>query len=462
MSDLVGRSASELAELVRNGSVTAVEVTQAHLDRIAATNGAINSIVDIFPEESLAEAAKVDKIRADGGDPGLMAGVPVTIKCLADQKGHATTNGLKIQKDLIAAEDNPVVANLRKAGAVIVGRTNTPAFSLRWFTKNGIHGQTLNPRDKSITPGGSSGGAGASVASGQCAVGHSTDIAGSIRYPAYACGLQGLRPTIGRVPSHNFSGKDRFLGAQMMAVSGPVAREMKDIALSLAAMSAPDYRDPGYVAMPLTGEPLPKRVALVTDFDGMPVEDEVLAALQDAAARLKDAGWEVEEVAGPPAREAAEINNILWMADSWMVKEMFEREGDPDALFIVNQMFKRGEPFDLNKVWAAVQARMGLLRQWQEFFETYPVVLCPVSGQLPFRQQKDVESEESFAEVYEAQLLQRAIPALGLPGLSVFTGFEGTVPVGVQLIGPRFREDVLIEAGTDIEARGPVPAICTP
>ncbi|WP_121064319.1 amidase family protein [Chachezhania antarctica] len=462
MSDLVGRSAAELAEMVRDGGVTAVDVTRAHLDRITATNGAINSIVDVFPEESLEDAEKVDRIRAEGGDPGPMAGVPVTIKCLADQVGHATTNGLKLQKDLIATEDTPVVSNLRKAGAVIVGRTNTPAFSLRWFTRNDLHGQTLNPRDTSLTPGGSSGGASASVAAGQCAVGHGTDIAGSIRYPAYACGLHGLRPTIGRVPAHNFSAQDRFFGAQMMACHGPIAREMKDIALSFAAMAAPDVRDPVYNPVPLAGPDYPKRVALTHAPGGMPVVPGVTAALEDAAARLRDAGWEVDEVEGPPAREAAEINSILWAGDGSMIREIFEREGDADALFIIKQLHRHAGPVDFDRLMKAGQARMGILREWQMFMDRYPVILCPSSGQLPFPQQMDVASEDAFDEVFEAQLLQRAIPALGLPGLAVSTGFAGSAPVGVQLVAQRFREDILIAAGTDIEARGPVPAICTP
>ncbi|WP_158964664.1 amidase family protein [Chachezhania sediminis] len=462
MTELYSRSAVELAEMVRSGAVTAVEVTQAHLDRIAATNPAINAIVDIFPEESVAEAAAVDALLAKGGDPGPMAGVPVTIKVISDQKGHASTNGLKIQKDLIAEEDSPVVSNLRKAGAVIVGRTNTPAFSLRWFTKNDLHGQTLNPRDKSLTPGGSSGGAAASVAAGQCAVGHGTDIAGSVRYPAYACGLHGLRPSIGRVPAHNFSGKDRFMGAQLMAVSGPIARTMDDIALSFAAMAAPDPRDPHHVAMPLNGPAFEKRVALVPAPDGMPVVPEVVAALDDAAAKFRDAGWTVEEVDAPPMREAAEIDALLWMADSKAALAAYEAEAEADSLFVLNQMMKRLGPIDLDRVQLGMQARSRIMREWQMFFQTWPVVLCPVSGMLPFAQQLDVASEGTFAQVYEAQLVQRGVPALAFPGLTVATGFAGTAPVGVQLLAERFREDILLEAGAVLEAAGEVPVICTP
>ena len=141
-----------------------------------------------MPDAAIKDAEEIDRLVKSGNDPGVLCGVPVTIKVLADQKGFATTNGLKLQKNLIAETDSPIVSNIKKAGGVIIGRTNTPAFSLRWFTNNDLHGQTLNPHNKAITPGGSSGGASSAVASGICPIAHGTDIGGSIRYPAYACG----------------------------------------------------------------------------------------------------------------------------------------------------------------------------------------------------------------------------------------------------------------------------------
>ena len=159
MTEFCRLPATEIAALVRARKASATEVAKDALARLDAANPPINAVVDHRPEETLAEAARVDAAIARGEVPGPMAGVPVTIKVNIDQKGYATTNGLKIQKDHRATEDNPVVANLRRAGAVILGRTNTPAFSLRWFCRNGVHGHTKNPRDPGITPGGSSGGA---------------------------------------------------------------------------------------------------------------------------------------------------------------------------------------------------------------------------------------------------------------------------------------------------------------
>lgn len=463
MSELWQQSANQIARAVRRRDVSVVEVTQAHLDRLDAVNPAINAVVQDCAEEALIASAKLDARIAAGEDPGPLAGVPVTTKVNVDQAGHATTNGLRILKDAVAQEDSPVIANLRQAGAIIVGRTNTPAFSMRWFTKNDLHGQTLNPRNKSITPGGSSGGAAAAVASGICAVGHGTDIAGSIRYPAYACGLHGLRPSFGRVPAYNAAAAERFIGAQLMAVSGPIARSIEDIDLSFRAMSAADARDPWYVPAPLDGGPYERRAALTLAPDDMPVNAAVRDALIGAARTLEDAGWVVEEVPCPPMRKAAEINALLWMAETQFgAHDMMARENEPDSQFVVDQMSREAGPIDLDSVMRALQDRATLVRQWELFMQRYPVLLCPVSGDLPFDQQIDVSSPSAFAAVYEAQLTQRGLPTIGLPALSLATGYSDDRPVGVQLVSARFREDILLGAGAILEMAGHHPGVSDP
>src|ERR1700759_942620 len=218
MQDLWRLTAAALAALVKSRKVSAKEAATDALARLAAVNPSINAVVDHRPDDVLKQAAEVDPKIAKGEDAGLLAGVPVTVKVNIDQQGFATTNGLKLQRDAIAPANSPLVDNLRKAGAVILGRTNCPAFSYRWFTSNLIHGGTRNPRDPSITPGGSSGGAGAAVAAGIGQIAHGTDIAGSIRYPAYACGVHGLRPTVGRVAAFNAALPERPIGPQISAV----------------------------------------------------------------------------------------------------------------------------------------------------------------------------------------------------------------------------------------------------
>ena len=248
-----------------------------------------------------------------------------------------------------------------------------------------------------------------------------------------------------------------------MAVSGPIARSIKDIRLSLEVMSGEDLRDPWWVPAPLSGPNFEKKVALVTAPDGMKVDPAVAQALYEAADRLRSEGWAVEEVECPAMEPAAAVNAKLWLAEMRRGAEaLVVQENEPDSQFIYRQMAKRSAAMDVHGLMDALQTRMGLIRGWQMFTRDYPVVLCPISGQLPFRQQQDVRSEQASEEIMQAQLTQLAIPALGLPGLAVATGHAGDAPVGVQLVGARFREDVLLDAGSAIERQGLPIVPCDP
>lgn len=459
MNDLWALTATEMATLIRQRDVSAREVTESTLSRIDHVNPGCNAIVERCDDEALASADAIDQALALGLDPGPMAGVPVTIKVNTDQKGFATTNGLRIQRDLIAAEDSPVVSNLRKAGAVIVGRTNTPAFSLRWFTRNALHGHTTNPRVPGITPGGSSGGASAAVAAGMGPVAHGTDIAGSIRYPAYACGIHGLRPSLGRVPAFNGTGPDRHIGAQLMAVSGPLARSIADLRLSLTAMAQPDLCDPWFIAAPMQGSPLPRRAALCLAPDGMEVAAPIKDALRAAAQRLSVAGWEVVECDTPPLREAMELQLIMWLSEMRRgAGQAVRDEADPDAERIYDYLQAITPDADLNMLMDTLQSRSRLMRAWRGFLSDYPVMLCPVSGELPFADLRDVASQADFEAIIAAQMLQIGLPFLGLPGLTVTNGAANGLPVGVQLVANQFREDILLDAGELIGETVPTTA----
>lgn len=450
-------TATETADLVRRRKVSAREVCEASLARIEAVNGPVNAIVQRCDDEARAAADAVDAALARGDAVGPLAGVPVTIKVIADQAGHATTNGLRIQADLVATEDNPVVASLRAAGAVIVGRSNTPAFSLRWFTRNRLHGATQNPVYPGLTPGGSSGGASAATALGLGAIGHGTDIAGSVRYPAYACGLHGLRPGLGRVAGFNPTAGDRLPGGQLMAVSGPLARSIPDLRLGLQAMMRPDYRDPWYQPMPFHGTAVPRRVALCLAPDGMVVAPEVTAALMQAAQRLQAAGWVVDEVPLPPLRQAMEMQLRLWLADFRQTGgAAVAREDDPDATLVYARLCAHTPPVDGPGLMETLQIRARLVRLWRVFLQDWPLVLLPVSGDLPFADHLDTGSEADFAHVLEAQMPMIAPPFMGLPGLTVTLERKARHPVAVQLLADQFREDLLLEAG---EVLGPVVSV---
>ena len=464
MTDLWRLPAADLASLIRSRQVSARDAATAALARLDAVNPALNAVVDHRPDDVLAQADAIDTAIKRGDAVGPLAGVPVTIKVNVDQKGFATTNGVTLQRDTMAASDSPVVANLRKAGAVLLGRTNAPAFSFRWFTTNLIHGDTKNPRDPALTPGGSSGGAGSAVAAGIGHIAHGTDIAGSVRYPAYACGVHGLRPTLGRIPAFNASLPERPIGPQISAVSGPLARTVNDLRIALAAMSQPDARDPWWVPAPLEGPPMPKRAALCVAPDGLEVVPEVRAAVIDAARRLERAGWIVEEIAKtPPLREAADLQTKLWLGDGYdAMLAAAEREGDPGALACLRGNREKVSGLDITDLSGILTRRATLTREWQMFFETYAVLLMPVCGELPFADSLDRKDDESFRRVWRAQMPQVGIPFMGLPGLTVSTGLVGRTPVGVQIVSGRYREDLCLSAGEAIEAGGVPPSPIDP
>jgi amidase len=464
VSDLWRLSATELAHLIRTRKVSAREAAEAALQRLNAVNPQINAVVAHRPDWVREQADQVDRLLARGEDPGPLAGVPVTVKINTDQAGFATTNGTRLQEDLVAQANSPAVDNLQRAGAVLLGRSNAPTFALRWFTSNLVHGATRNPRDPSLTPGGSSGGAAAAVAAG---IGHlalGTDIGGSIRYPAYACGIHGIRPTFGRVPAFNASSPERAIGAQLMSATGPIARTINDLQAGLLAMSARDLRDPWWVPVPIAGIAMPRHAAICLRPGGLQISKEVEAALLDAGRRLADAGWTVEEIEDTPSiREAAQVQERLWLGDGFAgLVDAVARDGDPGAHAVVEASRAKVATLPADVISRELVRRTTLTRQWRQFLTTYPVLLLPVSAELPFPDNLDMRGNEAFERVWEAQLTMRALPAMGLPGLVVSTGLVGSVPVGVQIVAGHYREDLCLLAGKAIEARGTPPSPIDP
>lgn len=446
-------SARELACRIRTGALSVARVTRDTLDRVARLNPEINAIVQDCSTEAMAEAERLDHRIAAGERVGKLAGVPVTIKVISDQKGYATTNGTNLAKDQIATTDSPFLRNMRAEGAIVIGRTNTPAFSYRWFTSNQIHGTTLNPHHAALTPGGSSGGAAAAVACGMGHIAHGTDIAGSIRYPAYACGVQGLRPTVGRVPMFNASSGDRAIGAQIMAVSGPLARRVDDLRLGLAAMAGYAPEDAWSTPAPLRGPSYRRRVALLPNPGGIATAPRILADLDRAAEFLRRAGWVVETPAAvPEIREAVELQADLWLSDAYDDKlAAATAEGDPGALACLGRFKDRAATIDATRFAQLFMRRSALIRAWRAFLADYPVVLMPVSAELPFKRDEDLEGAQTLDRIWEAQLPQIAIPLLGLPAVSVVSGVEAGTPCGVQLVSAPWREDICLDAAEILE-----------
>lgn len=456
MSDLWRWNAVDAAAAIRNRSLSSREIVTSCLARLEAVNPRLNAVVDVMAEEALTAAAAADKAVAANDGLGPLHGVPVTVKINVDFAGRATTNGVEAFKKNIAAADSPVVANLRKAGAVILGRTNTPAFSMRWFTDNDAHGRTLNPWDARVTPGGSSGGAASAVASGIGPIAHGNDQGGSIRYPAYACGVMGLRPSLGRVPAYNPSAAgERPLVLQLTSVQGPLARTIADLRLALAAMAARDWRDPWWVPVAdVDPARAPRRVALCSAVPGIPSDPAVVQTVRQAAAWLGEAGYEVDEATPPKFVEAADLWLALTMSESRFYNEKaIERFGDRGIQRKTRGLNAAARTLDLDAFMNALAERATLLREWMGFFERYPLLLLPVSWERPFPIDLDQGGDAAVRRILTAQSPLLATAILGLPGLSVPTGLQDGVPTGVQIVAGRFGESLCLAAGEAIEAR---------
>ena len=457
--------AADLAQGIRTRAISAREATQACQDRLAAVNPSLNAVVLATAETALAEADAADQAVRRGEALGLLHGVPLTTKINVDFAGLPNSNGCLPLANNTAPGDSAVVANLRRAGAVFLGRTNTPALSMRWFTENALHGRTLNPWSAGHTPGGSSGGAAAAVAAGIGPIAHGNDLGGSIRYPAYACGVAGIRPSFGRIPAYNPSTVgERPLSGQLMSTQGPLARRVRDLRLALAAMSAPDPRDPWHMPVPLAGPPLPRplRVAFCVDPVGAGgVHPEVQAAVLQAARWLEEAGYAVEEATPPGFAAAAQDWDAFAHGEALLfMGEAFDRLADEGAQATFGYMVKHTHPPELKEMLGLAARRTGHQRAWALWQQQYPLLLCPVSNEPPFHQGLDVAGQQGFDRVYAAQQPLLAAPLLGVPAASVPTGLtaEG-LPMGVQLTGPRWREDLVLDAAEVIEARA---ALATP
>jgi amidase len=464
MSDDIWRwSATRIAAGIRGRDISAREALESCLDRMAAVNARINAVTVDLTVSAREAADRADAAVARGDELGALHGVPVSIKENIDQQGCATTNGVVGFQGIVAREDSPVVANWKRAGAVILGRTNTPAFSFRLDTVNDLRGRTFNPWSRAHTPGGSSGGAASSVAAGITPLAHGNDIAGSVRFPAYCCGLAGIRPSFGRVPAYNpTQTAERSMSSQLMSVQGPLARSVADVRLGLAAMAVRDARDPWWTPAPLEGPtpPRPVRVAIVTearDLAGAKLHPSVARALEQAAAALAAAGYEVVDERTPGFTRAKELWFEMQMPEfRHFSLALIEKEGDEGIRTAVRFMIDNVPPSDAESHMRSLAERTRLIREWNLFLDRVPLVLAPICSEPVYRQGFDIESAARTASLWRECATMMAIPTLGLPAAAVPTGVVDGLPMGVQIVGPRFREDLCLAAAEAIEARAGV------
>ncbi len=437
--------AGELLELMRSRELSSVEVVSAHLNRIAEVNPALNAIVTLAPEEALEQAARADRELSAGADVGSLHGLPVGIKDLVDTAGMRTTYGSPIFHENVPVKDAAIVTRLRNAGAIVVGKTNTPEFGAGSHTFNAVFGVTRNPYELTRSAGGSSGGAASALASGMLPLADGTDLGGSLRNPASFCNVVGLRPSTGRVSTLPTS--DLW---DPMSVSGAMGRCVADVALAMDVIAGVDPHCPltcgdgdpersfsAELGRDITG----LRVAWSVDLGGLPVEAEVLHVLARARALLEDLGCVVED-AEPDLSGADEAFDVL-RALSFVVahhdKWLQHRELLKDT---VAWNIQEGLKLTPERIAAAVRSRSAIVARALEFFARFDALVLPVSQVLPFPVEVDWvrEIEGNPMEHYVAwqrtcsRLTVTAHPAISVPG-----GFTNDgLPVGLQIVG-RYR-----------------------
>ncbi len=442
-TDLCDLPATVLARMLRDRAVSAREVLDAHLRRIEAVNPSVNAIVTLVPELAIARAAELDDAAAKGEPLGPLHGLPIAHKDLVATAGIRTTAGSPVFADAVPEEDDLLVERVRAAGAILLGKTNTPEFGAGSQTFNPVFGPTRNPHNPTKTSGGSSGGAAAALATGMIPIADGSDLGGSLRNPASFCGVVGFRPSPGRVPSWPTSN-----AWQDLTVDGPMGRSVEDAALLLAALAGPDLRVP--ISLPEPGQafapPLdadlgaPVVAWAPTAGDTMPF-DPAVPAIVDASRPVFEAlGCRTEE-AFPDLSDAREIFFTLrahgYAADLGELLAEHRDEIKPTVVWNIEEGLKLTRA-DLER---AVRLRTDLGARVADFFQRYDYLVMPVSQVPPF----DVELEypTEVAGVRMPTYLDWmescwCITVTGGPAISVPCGTtaEG-LPVGVQIVGRR-------------------------
>lgn len=455
MADLWELNALDLAVAIRSGDASACDAIESCIARIDAVNGEVNAVTVVYADEARAAAAAADAKQAAGEALGPLHGVPLGVKENIDVQGWPTTWGVPAFADALAPQDAPIVAQLKASGAIPLAATNLPDFALRWHTDSSLRGATRNPWARDRTPGGSSGGSAAALATGMVPLALGNDLGGSLRVPAQYCGVSSVRPSHGRIARASSTMQSELpISFQLMYVEGLMARSPGDVLPALAACCRFDARDPWWVPAPLeqpAGE-LPN-VAVSIDPGNMGVDPQVADGVRKAADALSDAGYPLEEVDPPDVAEALQTWQLLLFNEvRVMMFDTIEQLSMPDApasLALCDPFVPVLDKDDLVRTFAE---RTRLLRDWLMFFQRYPLLLGPVSTEPPFMLGADLESTERSKRLMDSMRLVVAVNLLGLPVSVVPTGVAEGLPQAVQIIGPPFAEARCLRAGAAVEA----------
>lgn len=454
-------TAAELASAVRKKLLSPLEIVEGLLARIEEINPRVNAYCTVAAEMALEAAKKAEAEVMRGRELGALHGVPVSIKDLTLTAGIRTTFGSKVFEHHVPDEDALTVQRLKAAGAVVIGKTNTPEFGAGANTYNAVFGATRNPWKLSHTCGGSSGGSAVALACGLGPLATGSDLGGSLRIPASFCGVVGFRTSAGRIPIY-----PSFLGWDTLAVEGPMARTVRDAALMLSVMAGPDDRSP--ISLPGDSrEFLPAverpdirglKVAWSPDLGVVPVDQEVRTIAGAAARRFAELGCTVEE--GEPdlgnVREVIRVTRALRMVTLHAEKLKNWREKmNPNLISNIEQGF----PLTAKQVGEAEMERTAIYHRVRKFFERYDLLLTPTVAVPPFPVEADYPKEingQAMTSYTDWFLLTYAVTITGLPAISVPCGWtDGGFPVGLQIVGRRLSETTVLRAAAAFEALAP-------
>jgi amidase len=450
LDELIYASATTLAQAIRSKEVSAQEVVDAHLARIEAVNPQLNAVVQVAADSARDQAREADAALARGELKGPLHGVPMTIKDSLDTAGVITTGGTTGRRAYVPAQDATAVARLRAAGAILLGKTNTPELTLSIETHNLIYGRTNNPYDVSRTPGGSSGGAAAIVAAGGSPLDLGSDTGGSIRQPAHYCGIAGIKPTSGRVPRTGHIISFDVGALDMLTQIGPMARFVEDLVLTLPLITGVDWRDPALTPMPL-GDPTEVelehlRAAFYTDNGVVSPTPETADTVRAAANALTDAGVSVTEDRPPEVEREVGLWMELARADggAW-IRRLLQAAGTTEVhpvlqkRFLERKAISSAEFSQLLTRWDRMRSAM------TSFMGNYDVMICPVNAYPAMSHETafDQAIGWSYTRIYNLTGWPVAVVRGG-------TSPEG-LPIGVQIVARPWREEVALAVAQHIE-----------